>query len=127
MLLYDKENMIYSQSVMLFVQSLPEVRSQLKHLFGVFKNVGDILFLLLLFHLLFAQVRYNYSWQKLSYFHSINIFNSFSVTYLIVIALPVGKTSNIACHRAILTILKLFLADWHYALCWPDDHTSKCR
>jgi hypothetical protein len=37
-------------------QSIPEIRDQLRHLFDVFQQVGNILFLLLLLHLLFAQV-----------------------------------------------------------------------
>ena len=36
-------------------QSIPEIRDQLRHLFDVFQHVGNILFLLLLLHLLFAQ------------------------------------------------------------------------
>ncbi len=60
-------------------------------------------------------------WQCTDYFLLFQwIFRSFLLLSLS------AKDPNIA-YRLILIRFKLFLADWHYALCRPDDHTSKCR
>lgn len=83
------------------MQSLPEVRSQLQQLFGVFSNIGDILFLLLLFHLLLAQVNTYFCLEGSNYF----VYSAENHTSLFVIlnhSDPFVTIRYILCHSVVL-------------------------